>query len=136
MKPAIRNPAPISFQSISQSPRKLCATSDQASTDLSRSRQLPADAAEVCWCPAAAASAWVRASASSFLVMKSRVPSHISAMRKIPPTNSASVNCQPMKIQRTIPISNTRFVDANWKTIAVAKLAPFWNIERAIAVAA
>ena len=36
-KPAIRNPAPISFQSISQSPRKLCATSDHASTDVRRS---------------------------------------------------------------------------------------------------
>ena len=68
--------------------------------------------------------------------MKSRTPSHISAIRKIPPTNSASVNCQPMKIQRTIPISKTRLVEANWKTIAVEKLAPFSNIERAIAVAA
>ena len=39
MKPAIRKPAPISFQSIPQSPRKLCATSDQAPTEVSRSRQ-------------------------------------------------------------------------------------------------
>ena len=64
------------------------------------------------------------------------MPGHISTIRKIPPTNSASVNCQPMKIQMTIPISKTRFVEANWKTIADAKLAPFWNIEFAIAVAA
>src|SRR6476659_9397998 len=39
-KPAIRNPAAISFQSISQSPRKLSATSDHASTEVSRSRQV------------------------------------------------------------------------------------------------
>ena len=30
MKPASRKPIEISFQSICQSPRKLCATSDQA----------------------------------------------------------------------------------------------------------
>ena len=60
---------------------------------------------------------------------KSRIPIHISTIRIRPPTNSASVNCQPRKIQSTIPISKTRFVEANWKTIAVAKLAPFWNIE-------
>ncbi len=136
MNPAMRKPALISFQSICQSPRKLCATSDHASREVSRSRHDLAEAADACWWPAAAACAWTRASASSFRVMKSRTPSHIIAIRKIPPTNSASVNCQPMKIQRTIPISKTRFVEANWKTIAVAKLAPFSNIERAIAVAA
>ena len=36
----------------------------------------------------------------------------------------------------TIPISNTRFVEANWNAIAVARLAPFWNIDFAIATAA
>jgi hypothetical protein len=46
------------------------------------------------------------------------------------------VNSQPRKIHITIPISNTRFVDANWKTIALARLAPFWNIDFAIAIAA
>src|SRR5688572_25329806 len=35
-KPAITNPAVISFQSIAQSPRKLWATSDQAWTEVSR----------------------------------------------------------------------------------------------------
>ena len=39
MKPASRNPSVISFQSICQSARKLCATSDQASAESSRSRQ-------------------------------------------------------------------------------------------------
>src|SRR6266511_5590231 len=45
MKPAITNPPVISFQSISQSPRKLCATSDHADTEVRRSRQeIPTDA--------------------------------------------------------------------------------------------
>ena len=39
MKPASRNPIVISFQSICQSPRKLCATSDHARAEVSRSRQ-------------------------------------------------------------------------------------------------
>src|SRR6266508_3344057 len=39
MKPAMTKPPVISFQSISQSPRKLWATSDQASTEVTRSRQ-------------------------------------------------------------------------------------------------
>ena len=60
----------------------------------------------------------------------------MSRMSTIPPTNSASVNCQPRKIHITIPISKTRFVEANWKAIAVARLAPFWNIDFAIATAA
>src|SRR5690348_9408831 len=38
-KPAIRRPAVTSFQSICQSPRKLCATSDQASADVRRCRR-------------------------------------------------------------------------------------------------
>src|SRR6266540_6415481 len=46
MNPAITNPPTISFQSISQSPRKLCATSDHAETEVSRSRQeIPSDTA-------------------------------------------------------------------------------------------
>ena len=39
MNPASRKPIVISFQSICQSPRKLCATSDHALTEVSRSRQ-------------------------------------------------------------------------------------------------
>ena len=58
------------------------------------------------------------------------------AIRIRPPRNSASVNSQPRKTQITIPISKTRFVDANWNAIAVARLAPFWNIDLAIAIAA
>ena len=64
------------------------------------------------------------------------MPIHISTIRITPPTNSASVNCQPRKIHITIPISKTRFVEANWKTIAETRLAPFWNTDFAIATAA
>src|SRR5215213_4415788 len=42
-KPAIRKPAPSSRQSIAQSPRKLCATSDQPSSE--KTREPPAE-----WC--------------------------------------------------------------------------------------
>ena len=67
---------------------------------------------------------------------KSRSPAHMKAIRSTPPTSSASVNCQPRKIQITIPSSKTRFVDANWNAIADTRLAPFWSIDFAIATAA
>src|SRR5204863_1433192 len=54
----------------------------------------------------------------------------------IPPTYSASVNCQPISTQRTSPSSQTRFVEANWKASADAAPAPFWNSDLAIATAA
>ena len=53
-----------------------------------------------------------------------------------PPTNSASVNCQPISTQRTSPSSQTRLVEANWKESAVIAEAPLANSERAIAIAA
>ena len=42
----------------------------------------------------------------------------------------------PQEIDITIPSSKTRFVEANWNAIAAAKLAPFWNSDFAIAIAA
>jgi hypothetical protein len=137
MKPAMTNPAAISFQSISQSERKLCATSDQASSESRRDRSdRPSVPAGGCRCPASAATACSRAAASRRRVTKRRSPSHISAISTSPPSSSASVNCQPRKIHITIPSSKTRFVDANWNTIAERKLAPFVNIDLAIAIAA
>ncbi len=53
-----------------------------------------------------------------------------------PPTNSAAANCQPINTTSTTPSSMTRFVDANMKTIAETKSAPFWNSDFAIAEAA
>ena len=131
-KPAIKNPAMISFQSISTSPRKLCATSDQASSE--RMRGAP----EAVWCtwPVSAASACSRASSSARRDTNSLSPPHISTIRISPPISSASVNCQPMKIQSTIPSSKTRFVEANWNTIADTRLAPCWKSDFAIATAA
>src|SRR5438874_7864381 len=61
MNPAMRKPPTISFQSIAQSLRKLCATSDHASTE----RSFEPDSAETCTCPACAATACSRACASS-----------------------------------------------------------------------
>src|SRR2546423_10233402 len=45
MNPAITKPPVISFQSICQSPRKFWATSDQAETEVKRSRQGSAEPA-------------------------------------------------------------------------------------------
>ncbi|MBJ7593734.1 MAG: hypothetical protein JF886_02545 [Candidatus Dormibacteraeota bacterium] len=62
-----------------------------------------------------------------------------SAKRPIistPPTNSLAVNCQPISSARMMPSSMTRLVEAIMKTIAAVKLAPFWNSDLAIAVAA
>ena len=49
----------------------------------------------------------------------------MTAISTRPPTNSASVNCQPSRIQITMPSSITRFVEANWKASALAAEAPF-----------
>src|SRR5437660_6383521 len=56
--PAITKPPVISFQSIPQSLRKLCATSDQAETDVNRSRhKTPAEPAVWRWSHVSAACA-------------------------------------------------------------------------------
>jgi len=57
-------------------------------------------------------------------------------IRISPPMNSAAANCQPIRTQSTIPSSNTRFVEANWKASAEAADAPFWKRLLAIAIAA
>ena len=46
------------------------------------------------------------------------------------------MNCQPISTHRTSPSSQTRFVDENWNASADAALAPFWNSDLAIAIAA
>ncbi len=53
-----------------------------------------------------------------------------------PPTNSAAMNCQPIKTTSTIPSSMTRFVEANMKTIDETKSAPLRKSDFAIAEAA
>src|SRR4051812_10625798 len=60
----------------------------------------------------------------------------ISAIITIPPTNSATANCQPSSTHSTSPSSHTRLVDANWKASAVDADAPFWNSDLAMAIAA
>ena len=53
-----------------------------------------------------------------------------------PPTNSASVNCQPISSARITPSSITRFVEAISNAIAAVKSAPLRNSARASATAA
>ncbi len=43
----------------------------------------------------------------------------------MPPTYSATVNCQPISTQSTSPSSHTRFVEANWNASDEAADAPF-----------
>ena len=44
----------------------------------------------------------------------------MSTIITIPPTYSATVNCQPISTHSTSPSSQTRFVDANWNASAEA----------------
>ena len=66
----------------------------------------------------------------------SRRSTVISTIITIPPRYSATVNCQPISTHSTSPSSHTRFVEANWNASAEAALAPFWNRDFAIAIAA
>ncbi len=54
----------------------------------------------------------------------------------IPPTNSLTANCQPMRTTSTMPSSMTRLVEANMKTQAATKSAPLTKTDLAMAVAA
>jgi len=58
------------------------------------------------------------------------------AISSKPPRNSASANCQPIRIQMTAPSSTTRFVEANWNASALVAEAPLANSDLAIAIAA
>ena len=78
-----------------------------------------------CWWPVSASWAWRRAASSSFGETKVRSSTAISTIITIPPTYSASVNCQPISTQRTRPSSQTRLVEANWKASIVVAEAPF-----------
>ena len=53
-----------------------------------------------------------------------------------PPTNSAAMNCHPIRTNRTRPSSRTRLVEANMNTMAVMKSAPFAKSDFDIAEAA
>ena len=80
--------------------------------------------------------ACARACASSRGLTNSRSSTVISTIITIPPTYSATVNCQPISTHSTSPSSHTRFVEANWNASALAAEAPFWNSDLAIATAA
>src|SRR4051794_20289800 len=89
-----------------------------------------------CWWPVAAPWACARACASERRETNTRSVSAMSTIITIPPTYSASANCQPISTQRTSPSSHTRLVEANWKESAVAAEAPLANSDLPIAIAA
>src|SRR5215472_4534103 len=86
--------------------------------------------------PAMPRSACLRASSRMRFVRKRRNSNAIRMIMMGPPTNSASVNCQPSSSAKIKPSSMTRLVDANWNAIAAVKSAPLRNSERASATAA
>ena len=135
MKPANRKPRVISFQSIRQSRTKKRPTSPQASVEPRRRRQAN-DAAALLGSAPPSFWALTLARASSRGDTKSRSVAAISAIITRPPTNSATVNCQPSKTHNTRPSSQTRLVEANWKASAPAAEAPLAKSERAMAIAA
>ena len=68
-----------------------------------------------------------------------RTRRRIAASRAIittPPANWARVKRHPMSDHRISPSSSTRFVEANWNTMAAVKSPPRFTMERPIAVAA
>ena len=65
-----------------------------------------------------------------------RSSTDINTIITIPPTYSASANCQPISTHNTSPSSQTRLVEANWKASIVAAEAPFWKSDLPIAIAA
>src|SRR5438552_13773780 len=81
-------------------------------------------------------SACARASATSRRDATRRSTSASTTIMIGPPTNSAAVNCQPIRIARMMPSSITRLVDAISNAIAAVKSAPFWKSDRASATAA
>ncbi len=131
MKPASRKPIVISFQSIVQSARKPCATAVHLPSSSS-----PPCSWQPCVCSSCASWACARACSSSRGETKKRSSTAISTIRMMPPTYSASANCQPISTQRTRPSSQTRLVEANWKASAVVAEAPLAISERAIEIAA
>ena len=66
-----------------------------------------------------------RAWCSSERFTNSRSSTVISTIITIPPTYSATVNCQPISTHKTSPSSHTRFVEANWNASALA--AVLWS---------
>jgi hypothetical protein len=65
------------------------------------------------------------ASSSSRGLTNSRSRTVIRTIITIPPTYSATVNCQPISTHSTRPSSHTRFGEANWNASDDAAEAPF-----------
>src|SRR4051812_19309169 len=86
--------------------------------------------------PATARSACSRAASRMRPLIHSRNASATITIMIGPPTNSASVNRQPIKRARMMPSSTTRLVEAISKAMAALKDAPLRNSDRASATAA
>src|SRR6266540_3239598 len=139
--PATSRPMATSTQTEAQSITKYWLVAVNPSGERSRDQsEPPATAMSMpAWPsmrPATPRSAWRRAAVTSRGRSVARNTSASSTIISGPPTNSATVNCQPTSTARMMPSSITRLVEANWKAIAAVKSAPLRKIDLASATAA
>src|SRR6266508_5487742 len=139
--PATSRPMAMSAQTEAQSITKYWLVAVNPSGERSRDQsEPPATAMSMpAWPsmrPATPRSAWRRAAVTSRGRSVARNTSASSTIISGPPTNSATVNCQPTSTARMMPSSITRLVEANWKAIAAVKSAPLRKIDLASATAA
>src|SRR6266508_2560395 len=139
--PATSRPTAMSTQTDAQSITKYWLVAVNPAGERSRDQMDPPPTAMSmpAWPsmrPATPRSAWSRACSTR---LRRSVALNSRARRAIisgPPTNSATVNCQPSSTARMMPSSITRLVEANWKAIAAVKSAPLRKIDLASATAA
>jgi hypothetical protein len=86
--------------------------------------------------PAMPLSASVFATATRSGDRKALKSSAMVATISNPPTNSATMNCHPIRTTRMMASSATRLVEASSNAIVAVKFAPLRNSERANATAA
>ena len=140
--PATNSPIARSRRIAAHSITNTCDTDVNPARENSRRRNGPSPATDmsIAACPsmepAIPRSACSRASRSSPGFRNRRNSTASTTIMIGPPTNSASVNCQPNSSHRITPSSSTRFVEPNWNAIAAVKFAPLRNSERASATAA
>src|SRR5579859_2625852 len=139
--PAMSSPSTISTHTEAQSITKKLLTAVNPLRLNSREKKEPPDTLiSIAACPSilpvSPFSACSFALCTSFGVKVKRKSTAMKITIKRPPTNSAAVNCHPIRTIKIIPSSITRLVEASSNAIAETKLAPFWKMERASATAA
>src|SRR5712692_2554117 len=139
--PAMSSPRAISTHTEAQSITKKLLTAVNPLRLKSREKKDPPETLiSMAACPyirpITTFSDWVLALSTSLGVRVNRKSTPMKITIRMPPRNSAAVNCHPSRTIKIIPSSITRLVEASSNAIAETKLAPFWKMERARATAA